>query len=258
MMNHDRRNRIKVSPSVFALALGATFALLAVGGVARAETPDLGIDLSKAEPIFDNQLDTMRGKFAPGNVEAFSLSLDSTVQGNGETRTAGIDIGVNFKSGRPQVTTDETFSSESANGGSPTVPGGTASGGSAPLTNLTGGVAQSVQIVGSGNSGLNEAVINISSSPLPVQTPPSTGGVPCTTCSVTQTKDGIVVTVDAPGVGDADQMIGASQIAQGITLNANDAAALNSLALQVQMQPGPGSNLSGLGSIVNSVPTFLH
>lgn len=258
MMNHDRRNRFKVSPSAFGVVLGASISLVATWGIARAETPDIGIDLSEAQPIFDNQLDTMRGKFLPGQVEAFSLSLDSTVQGDGVTRTAGMDIGVSFKTGRPLVTTDETFSSETANGGTPAVPGGTATGGSAPLTNLTGGVGQVVQVVGSGNSALNEATININSSPLPVQTPPASGGTPCTTCAVTQGKNGIDVTVDAPGVGDADQMIGANQITQGISLNANDAAAINSLSLQVQMQPGQGSNLSGLGSIVNSVPGLLH
>jgi hypothetical protein len=257
MMNHDRRNRFRVSPSAFGLVLGASVALLTSWGIARAETPDIGIDPSQAQPIFDNQLDTMRGKFLPGQVEAFSLSLDSTIQGNGVSRTAGVDIGVNFKTGRPIITNDETFNSETATGG-PTVPGGTATGGSVPLTNLTGGVGQVVQIVGSGNSALNSATIDISSNPLSVQTPPSTGGTPCTTCSVTQGKNGIDVSVDAPGVGDADQMIGAQQITQGISLNANDAAAINSLSLQVQMQPGPGSNLVGLGSIVNSVPGLLH
>jgi hypothetical protein len=259
MMNQERRSRITVSPSVLSLTLGAGLSLLALCGMARAETPDIGIDLSKAEPIFDNQLDSMRGKFVPGNIEGFTLSMSSTVDGDGETRDAGINLGVNIKGGRPQLTIDQTFTSETPSvGGSSSTPGGTASGGNAPLTNLSSGVAQSVQIVGDDNSGLNSATINIASTPPTVPPSPSTGGSPCTTCSVTDNKDGIDVTVDAPGVGNADQMIGAGQITQGITLNANDAAAINSLSLQIQMAPGANNNLAGLGEIVNSVPGFLH
>jgi hypothetical protein len=249
------RNGTIVSARMRSLAIGISISILALWGVARAETPDLGIDLSTAQPIFDNQLDTMRGKFVPGNIEAFNLYLTSSIDGNGVTRTAGTDIGVNFKTGK--LTIDEPFSSESTSPGGSNVVGGTASGGSAPLNNLTGGVAQVVQEVGSGNSGANVATINIISTPPQAPIIPS-GGQPCTTCSVTITKKGISVTVGAPGIGEDTQMIGASQITQGIVLNANDAAALNSLALQVQMTPAPNSNLSGLGSIINSVPVFLH
>jgi hypothetical protein len=252
---HDRRNRIIVSPRVLGVAVGVGLSMLTVWGMAYAETPDIGIDPSTAQPIFDNQLDNMRGKFLPGGIEAFNLSLASSVEGGGVTRSAGVDIGVSLKTGRPQVTTDQSFTSETAGAGVPTVPGGgTASGATAPLTNLTGGVAQVVQIVGSGNAGLNDATINITSGPLPLQAATTTSGATCSTCSVTEDKNGISVSVDAPGVGDAEQMIGATQITQGISLNADDAAAINSLSLQIQMAPTANSNLAGLGSIVNSIP----
>jgi hypothetical protein len=258
MISNERRKGAIASPRVRGLAIGFSISILTFWGAAHAETPDIGIDLSKAQPIFDNQLDTMRGKFLPGNIEAFSLSLSSSVEGNGVTDTAGVELGVNVKNGRPQVTTDQSFSSETAGSGIPAAPAGTASGGNTLSANLTGGFGQIVQVVGSGNSALNDAVVNISSSPLAVLPSPTTEGAPCTTCTVTEGKKGIDITVDDPGVGDADQMIGSGLISQGITINSNDAAAINSLSLQIQMAPGANNNLAGLGTIVNSIPEFIH
>ncbi|HUA32717.1 MAG TPA: hypothetical protein VMA09_03885 [Candidatus Binataceae bacterium] len=240
----------------------ALAAILAISGgarVASAAMPDLGLTAAEAQPISDSELGGMRGKFVPsnGSIIFFGITAESTLQASdGTTETAGYTIGVNFKNGQPTSVISETLTSQQAGTGTSSTPtGGIAI--SVPPNNLTGGVEQTVQISGSDNQGHNVAVVDLASTGAGTQGTGFPASTPCTGCKVSTDNNGIEVSVDMPGVGVADQQIGNGSIQQAVNLDANLTSAVNTLSLQVQTEPGVGSE-AGLSGILQSLPVLFH
>ena len=240
----------------------ALVAILAIAGEARiasAGMPDLGLTAAEAQPIDEGELGGMRGKFVPNNgqIVFFGITAESTIQGpDGTTETAGYTLGVNFKNGQPSSTNTETLVSQQAGSGTGSTPtGGIAI--SVPPNNLTGGVEQTVQISGSDNQGHNIAVVDLASNGISTAGTGFPASTPCTGCKVTTDSNGVDVSVDIPGVGIADQQIGNGTLQQAINLDGNMASAANSLSLQVETQPGVGSE-AGLSGILQNLPVLFH
>jgi hypothetical protein len=249
---------MKLCKTSGAASLAIIVAMASSAGIARAERPDLGIDVTQAERIDDSDLGGMRGKFVPGNgqIVFFGITLETSLQtAGGTTETAGFSMGVDLRNGQPTSVTTNTLTSEQTGTGSSGA-GGDEFSATLPLNNLSGGVKQIVQVTGQNNTANNTAVIDLSNSPsLLPNLPPSS---PCSGCTASITGKGIDIGVDVPGEGSAEQQVGPGSILQAIDLDTNGAMASNLLSLQLQTQPGAGSSLAGLGTILNSIPVLFH
>jgi hypothetical protein len=248
-----------LSGGAMVLALAAT---LVSSQIARAETPDLGIDVSQAQAIDDSNLGGMQGKFVPatgGQVVFFGMTLESSVQAaNGTTETAGFSLGVNFKNGNPRAANIQTLTSQQTGTGTTPPPNGFSV--TVPLNDLAGGIKQVVQVTGQDNQAANQASINLSTSAAGNGLLPNfPASSPCPGCSATFNKKGIDLSVDMPGTGTAEQEIGAGSILQAINLDSSGAVASNVLTLQMQTLPGgTASGIQGLSTVLQSLPVTFH
>jgi hypothetical protein len=239
------------------VAAMATFALLLNTAVATGGgLPDLGIDLSKTERLSDSEMGELRGRFAVNGqpILFFGLVMQSSLGPQpgqpGDVLSAGVALGVDLSGKTPTVTTSLTWATQSG-----LAPPGTPPAGSGALGNLNGGVGQVVQIAGQGNSAANTAVINLTTSAPNFVPPTPPGGAPCgTLCKSEIDPNGAQVMVSMPGAGSAAQTINPQSILQSIALDGNLFRALNSLQLTVQLGPAGPDSLSGLSTVLQSIP----
>jgi hypothetical protein len=247
------------------MAAVATFALLLNTAVAAAgELPDIGIDLSKAQRLSDSEMGQLRGRFAVNGqpILFFGLLMYSSLGPQpghpGDALSAGVAFAVDLSGKTPKIITNLTWATQSDPGlANPGLPSG---GGSGPLSNLNGGIGQVVQIAGQGNSAANVATIDLTTAtPASLVSPTVSGGTPCDKlCQAEITKNGIQVRVSMPGEGSATQTINPQSIVQGVMLNGNLAQALNSLQLVVQLGPTSPNSVSGLSTVLQTIPMLPH
>lgn len=189
-----------------------------------------------------------------GQVVYFGIELVSQWQSTGQNQgrlSAGAALGVNL--GDPQRPQLSGVQWTSAQGES--MPGSTANGNTvngAPLANLGGGIGQSIQVAGNGNAVVNQAQIDIGSSPptLPVPTP---NGNPCTpACNTTMGASGMGVSITVPG-GTIAQTVGPNGILQSAQIRSDLNQITNSLIMRVQVAPASGLNVGQLSTVLQGM-----
>jgi hypothetical protein len=222
----------------------------------------LGLDASSARPIADAEMGQMRGRFVPsfggGQPVFFGVVMQSNVtQPSGTSLSAGLALGVDLKSGTPNVVTNLTWATQSGPTASDTgtqTPTGTQT----SLGNLSGGVGQVIQVAGSANQANNQASIDITqSTPNSILPNGAPTGTPCgSMCQSSIQNNALQVSVNAPGSGTATQTIGPSVILQGIKLNGDMAMASNSMNMVIQMSQSQSNsmNLLGASTILQTIP----
>ena len=247
------------------MAAMTTLALLLNTAVAAAgELPDIGIDLSTVQPLSDSEMGQERGRFAVNGqpILFFGLLMTSSLGPQpglpGDILSAGVAFGVDLSGKTPRITTNVTWATQSDAGLAN--PGPPLGGGSGPLNNLHGGIGQVVQIAGQGNSALNVATIDLTTTPpAPLVSPTVPGGTACDVlCQAEIKQNGIQVRVSMPGEGSATQTINPQSIVQGVMLNGNLAQAVNSLQIEVQLGPTSSNDVSGLSSVLQTLPMLPH
>jgi len=247
------------------MAAMTTLALLLNTAVAAAgELPDIGIDLSTAQRVSDSEMGQERGRFAVNGqpILFFGLVMTSSLGPQsglpGDILSAGVAFGVDLSGKTPKITTRLTWATQSNAGlANPGPPSG---GGSGPLNNLHGGIGQVVQIAGQGNSALNVATIDLTTTPpAPLVSPTVPGVTTCDVlCQAEIKQNGIQVRVSMPGEGSATQTINPQSIVQGVMLDGNLAQAVNSLQMEVQLGPASANDVSGLSTVLQTLPMLPH
>jgi hypothetical protein len=248
-------------------AILATSMILAGPGLTRAMAASnldsnvryIGLDPSTVQLVSDSEMGQMRGRFVPAGggseILYFGLVMESNVTQNGNSATAGLAFGVNFKTGTPNVVTDQTWATQSGTGVQDAIPGDSSSKG---LQGIAGGIGQEIQISGSDNQAGNQADIvvthNTPGDLLPGGVP--TGAACGSACISSIQSNALKVSVDMGGAGSAIQTIGPSAILQGIQLNGDMAQATNSMSMVIQMTQATGINVLGVSTVLNSIPTL--
>lgn len=191
-----------------------------------------------------------------GQVVYFGVEMVSQWQvGSGQSQSqlaAGAALGVNLRDPQhPQVSSAQW---NSAQGQMP--PASVANGdvvGGAPLTNMGGGVGQSIQIAGNGNSATNQAQIDVGSSSPPAWLPVPTVGVgACGAACQTTIGGGMGVSITLPG-GVILQQIGSNGVLQSAQLASDMNQIINTLTMHVQVAPVSGFNVGQLTTILQSM-----
>lgn len=264
-------NQFFMRGSVIAFAAFVALSVLAAGGPALAADPVDSNAFAPAGAVSDAELATLRGRFAPSRpataaalpaqnvvvndvartalgqpsvivagsalglagsqVNGFGLEMATSWQSaSGTQYSAGVDLGVSFADpSRPSIATWSLTTTVDASKTVASVNNASA------LGVGISGVSQVVQIAGNGNDAFNHAVIGIGGT-LPGG--PSTGGA-CSSCTVSIGGNAMTVSV-GPNIGDAAaQSVGASGIAQGISIASNGNAVNNALQLQLRTSPIP-------------------
>jgi hypothetical protein len=238
--------------------------VLSTGAAVAAGLPDLGIDPSSAQQLSDSDLGQLRGRFAVNGqpILFFGLLMQSSLGPQpgqpGDALSAGVAFGVDLSGKTPKITTNQTWARQSDAGLAN--PGLASGGGSGPLSNLNGGIGQVVQIAGQGNSAANVATIDLTTTPpAPLSSPTVSGGTACDVlCQAEIKQNGIQVRVSMPGEGSASQTINPQSIVQAVMLNGNLAQALNSLQIEVQLGPTSPNSVSGLSTVLQTLPMLPH
>jgi len=256
-----RWSRLVAALMAFILLAGYGSNAAIAASEADQNLQNLGLDESMAQPIGEDEMGQMRGRFvAADRVLYFGMVLQSNLAGqNGNSLSAGLAFAVNFKSGTPQVVTDLTWATQ--NGTSATdVEGSGVLGRQTPLGGISGGIGQVIQVTGQGNQAFNQATLDlINSAPGSLFPNGIPNGMPCgSSCQSAIQNNALKVLVVMPGVGSAGQSIGPGIILQGIRLNGDLAQASNTMSMYLQLAQFTGLDTLGISTILQSVPLPPH
>ncbi len=176
------------------------------------------------------------------SVVYFGVQMISTWQVASGGVAVGLNLGINVKT---DTVTVSTWSS-SNNGGLPAGPAtGNSVNGAAPVSGISNGVGQSIQVAGDGNTVVNDAGLVVSeSAPNSVITPTTTT---CgSTCTTTIGANSVTIAI-ATAQGTVSQSIGPDGVLQTVQLNGNSNQIESDLNMQAQVAP---STSSGIGNIL--------
>ncbi len=171
-------------------------------------------------------------------VSTWQVPSGSTTQGV----SVGLNLGINVQAGTVTVSTW----SSSNNGGLPPGPATSNSvDGAAPVSGISNGVGQSIQVAGDGNTVVNDAGLVVTqSAPNSVITPTTTT---CgSTCTTTIGANSVTIAI-ATAAGTVSQSIGPDGVLQTVQLNGNSNQIESDLNMQAQVAP---STSSGIGNIL--------
>lgn len=220
----------------------------------------LGLDESMAQPVGDDEMGQMRGRFVAGDrVLYFGLVMQSSLATqDGNSLSAGLAFAINFKSGTPKIVTDLTWATQ--NGPGTADLGGSGGFGRTPLGGISGGIGQVIQVTGQGDQAFNLATLDLTNStPGPLLPDGIPNGTPCGgSCQSSIQNNALRVLVAMPGQGSADQSIGPAVIIQGIRLNGDMAQASNTMSMVLQLAQPTGLDTLGISTILQTIPTLPH
>lgn len=233
---------------------GAASMMLLAGllGTAAAQAQSPAADKPRLQEISDAELAAMRGRYTlAGNAVAwFGVSLISQWHsGDGQQLAAGLQLGVDLRSGSPRFTYQPTvniaYQGDAGSLGSTTL----RQIDSAGLANPSGFV-QAVQLAGDGNQVSNQAELVIRDGPVPQMAAGSAAGSAGAVdgpASVQAWVDGqrAGVTLQLAGQGQVRQWLGGGQVGQSVALASDGSWVSNQLRLEVVRGPAvAGSGLA--------------
>ncbi|MHB1552047.1 MAG: hypothetical protein ACYCX6_12750 [Vulcanimicrobiaceae bacterium] len=176
------------------------------------------------------------------SVVYFGVQMTSTWQAPSGGVAVGLNLGINVQT---DSVTISTWSS-SNNGGLPAGPAtGNSVNGAPPVSGISNGVGQSIQVAGDGNTVVNDAGLVVTqSAPDSVITPTTTT---CgSTCTTTIGANSVTIAI-ATAQGTVSQSIGPDGVLQTVQLNGNSNQIESDLNMQAQVAP---STASGIGNIL--------
>ncbi len=210
--------------------------------------PALASTASTAVAIGPSPLSNLTGS---GSVTYFGIAMVSTwtVKGaaNPTQDSVGLNVGIDVKS---QSVSIQGWSTGSG-GGIPGAPANDSVAGNAPLTNISSGVGQSIQIAGNGNAASNEATVTYGSA-APGLTPVPVINTCGAQCSTTVGNNAFSVSIVTPR-GTVSQMVGSGTIGQSVQAWGDANQISNQLGITVHSQPTSPLTGTGMSTILNTL-----
>lgn len=188
----------------------------------------------------------------PGaRVAYFGISMVSSWTVGTGTSAAGVSVGANIGVDPNSHSVSTGTWSASLNGGLPSAPGGNSVNGTSPLTNVSGGIGQNIQVAGNGNTVNNIATINIGAS-VPGQTSVPVSNTCGTACKTSIDANGISISI-AAAQGIVSQNVGGNGVMQNVQLSSDLNTVTNQLAMQVRTTPAGALDPNGINFILQSL-----
>jgi hypothetical protein len=190
----------------------------------------------------------------PGmRVAYFGISLVSSWSAGSGANAPGVTVGANIGvDPNSHGVTTSTWST-STNGGLPAAAGNTGNSvtGTPPLENISGGIGQSIQVAGNGNTVNNSATINIGVS-APGQTAAPTSNTCGSDCTATINGNGVAIAISTQQ-GIVSQTVGANGVMQSVQIASDLNTITNQMAMQVRLAPVAPLNPSGIVFILQTL-----
>lgn len=194
--------------------------------------------------IPDPELDLMRGRYVIGDNQVlwFGVNMISSWQmANGQTLQGGMQLAMDFRSGRPVLTFTPNVTIGDADAPLPANTGARSID-SAGLANASG-LVQSVQIAGDGNRAGNTTALLVRDGAVPVVGSAAGGSASArqgaASASAGIDGNGLRVRLEVAGQGSVEQWISPGSIGQGIRLATDASNASNQLQLELVRQSLP-------------------
>jgi len=186
-----------------------------------------------------------------GSVTYFGIAMVSTWAVTGAASptqdSVGLNVGIDVQS---KSVTIQTWSSGSG-GGIPGAPASDSVSGNAPLTNISSGVGQSIQIAGNGNTASNQATVTYGNA-APGLTPVPVINTCGAQCSTTVGNNAFSVSIVTPR-GTVSQMVGSGTIGQSVQAWGDANQITNQLGITVHSQPTSPLAGTGMSTILNTL-----
>jgi len=186
-----------------------------------------------------------------GSVTYFGIAMVSTWTVKGAASptqdSVGLNVGIDVQSKSVSI---QSWSSGSGGG----IPGGPANdsiAGNAPLTNISSGVGQSIQIAGDGNTASNEATVTYGNA-APGLTPVPVINTCGAQCSTTVGDNAFSVSIVTPR-GTVSQVVGSGTIGQSVQAWGDANQITNQLGITVHSQPTSPLTGTGMSTILNTL-----
>lgn len=186
-----------------------------------------------------------------GSVTYFGIAMVSTWTVKGAASPTQDSVGLNVGIDVPSRSVSIQSWSAGSGGGIPGAPSNDSVSGNAPLTNISSGVGQSIQIAGDGNAASNEATVTYTNgasglTPVPVI---NTCGAQCST---TVGNNAFSVSIVTPR-GTVSQMVGSGTIGQSVQAWGDANQITNQLGITIHSQPTAPLTGSGMSTILNTL-----
>ncbi len=186
-----------------------------------------------------------------GSVTYFGIAMVSTWTLKGAASptqdSVGLNVGIDVQSKSVSI---QSWSSGSG-GGIPGTPTGDSVSGNAPLTNISSGVGQSIQIAGDGNTASNEATVTYGNA-APGLTPVPVINTCGAQCSTTVGNNAFSVSIVTPR-GTVSQVVGSGTIGQSVQAWGDANQITNQLGITVHSQPTSPAAGTGMSTILNTL-----
>lgn len=195
--------------------------------------------------IPEHELGLMRGRYTVGNnrVLWFGVTMITTWQTqNGQAVQGNLNIGMDFRNGRPQITFTPNVHITDANAPLQ-LAAGNRSIDSSGLNNVTG-MVQSVQIAGDDNRTANNMRVLVREGDAPASMGDASSGVEhaangAASASASNGGRGIRLLVGVNGFGSAEQWIRPGSVGQSIRLTGDGHVVSNQLQMELVKQSLP-------------------
>lgn len=186
-----------------------------------------------------------------GSVTYFGIAMVSTWTLKGAASptqdSVGLNVGIDLQSKSVSI---QSWSAGSG-GGIPGAPSGDSVSGNAPLTNISSGVGQSIQIAGNGNTASNEATVTYGNA-APGLTPVPVINTCGAQCSTAVGNNAFSVSIVTPR-GTVSQMVGSGTIGQSVQAWGDANQITNQLGITVHSQPVSPLTGTGMSTILTTL-----